>query len=149
VKFFNYLFDLDGFEKSPYVERIGVRSKFCKAYKGDFDQLVKKYTSNYLSLTERAKKTINSKLLDIGGPINFADRYGNFNTMSGPMTDEQMARYFETKEDLPAIGLFFDIDYWLTPQRQLGRQEILKHIKQFANSAWDRFDGLSGLILGE
>lgn len=149
AKFFNYLFDLEGFEKKPYIERLGVRSKFCKAYNGDFDQLLQKYISNYLSLTDKARKIINAKILDIGGPINFADRYGNFNTMSGPMTDEQMGQYFQTKEDLPAVGLFFDIDYWLTPKRELNKQEILSHIKQFTDSAWGRFDSLSGLILGE
>ena len=46
VRFFKYLLSLDGFEKSPYVERIGVRSKFCKEYEGSFDELRDKYTSN-------------------------------------------------------------------------------------------------------
>lgn len=149
VKFFRYLFTLKDFPKTPYVERIGVRSKFCKEYKGSFDQLREKYTSNYLSLTEKAKNIINSKLIDIGGPLNFADKYGNFNTMSGPMTDEQLPQFFKKPEDVPAVGLYFDIDYWLRPKKQVGEQEIVKNIRQFANSAWERFESISKLILEE
>lgn len=149
VKLFKYLFTLTGFEKTPYVERIGVRSKFCKKYEGSFDELREKYTSNYLSLTDIAKDRIDAKLLDIGGPLNFADRYGNFNTMSGPMIDKQMAQYFDTTKEFPTVGLYFDIDYWLKPEKEMDGPEILRHIAQFANSAWDRFDSISRLILGE
>lgn len=149
VKFFRYLFTLKDFPKTPHVERIGVRSKFCKEYKGSFDQLREKYISNYLSLTEKAKNIINSELIDIGGPLNFADKYGNFNTMSGPMTDEQLSQSFNKPEDVPAVGLYFDIDYWLRPKKQVREQEILKKIKQFANSAWERFNSVSRLILEE
>ena len=119
VKYFKYLFSFEGFEKSPYIERIGLRSKFCKEYNGSFDELKDKYSSNYLYLTKRAKEILNAKLLDIGGPLNFADKYGNFNTMSGPMTDEQIPQFFEATEDLPAVGLYFDIDYWQKPKREL------------------------------
>jgi hypothetical protein len=149
VKLFKYLFTLNGFEKKPYVERIGVRSKFCRKYEGTFEELREKYSSNYLSLTEKAKKIMDAKLLDIGGPLNFADKYGNFNTMSGPMIKEQMLRYFQKTEDLPAVGLYFDIDYWLMPKKEMDGQEILNCICQFSESAWDRSDAISKLILGE
>lgn len=148
LKFFKYLFTLDGFGKKLYVERIGVRSRFCKEYRGSFDELRDKYTFNYLTLTEQAKKIVDAKLLDIGGPLNFADKYGNFNTMSGPMIDKQMGQFFERTEGLPAVGLYFDIDYWLTPKKEIDEHETLKHITQFANSTWDRFDNISKLILG-
>ena len=149
LKFFKYLFSLEGFEKTPFLLRIGVRSRFCKEYNGSFDELRDKYSSKYLSLTERAKEIIGAKLLDIGGPLNFSDRYGNFNTMSGPMKDEQMPQYFQYTEDFPDVGLFFDIDYWLKPERKLNEKEILKTIKDFSNSAWERFDKISSLILGD
>lgn len=149
VKFFKYLFTLTGFEKKPYVERIGVRSKFCRKHEGSFDELREKYVSNYLSLTDSAKKIIDAKLLDIGGPLNFADKYGNFNTMSGPMTDEQMPQFFEGAKEFPTVGLYFDIDYWLMPKKEVDEQEIIKHITNFTNSAWDRFDSISRLIFGE
>lgn len=149
TKFFRYVLNLDGFERNPFVERIGVRSKFCAKYGGSFEELREKYTSNYLSLTDKAKKIIDAKLLDIGGPINFADRHGNFNTLSGPMIHEQLTQYFGKPEGLPNIGLYFDIDYWLKPNKEMEGKEILRHIEEFANSAWNKFESISGLILGE
>jgi len=147
TKFFRYILNLDGFEKNPFVERIGVRSKFCAKYEGSFEELRERYTSNYLSLTDRAKKIVDAKLLDIGGPINFADRHGNFNTVSGPMIHEQLTQYFGKAEGLPNVGLYFDIDYWLKPNEEMEGREILRHIEEFANSAWDRFENISKLIL--
>ena len=149
VKLFKFICSLEGFEKVPYVERIGVRSRFCKGYRGSFDTLRDKYTSNYLNLTERAREIIGAKLLDIGGPLNFRDSHGNFNTLCGPMVEEQIAGYFGKDEEVPKVGLYFDIDYWLAPKTEVDWREILRHISTFANSSWERFDKLTKLILGE
>ncbi len=148
VKLFRYLFTLSGFDKAPYVERIGVKSKFCKQHDASFDDLKEKFISNYLSLTDQAKKVLNAKLVDIGAPINFADQYGNFNTMCGPMTSEQIALYFDREEGLPDVGLYYEIDYWLMPKQLVEDQEIIKHANQFAIRAWERFESISKLILG-
>lgn len=149
VKVFRFLFTLTGFDKTPFIERIGVRSKFCKEYEGTFDELREKYVSNYLCLTDKAKKIMDAKLMDIGGQLNFADRYGNFNTMSGPMISAQMAQYFEATEEFSKVGLFFDIDYWLKPEKTMDSQEILKTIEQFANSGWDKYESATKVIWGE
>jgi len=149
IKFIDFLFTLDGFEKSPYIERIGVRSKFCKKYDGSFEDLKNMYTTNYLTLTEKAIKVIDANLLDIGGPLNFKDKNGYFNTMSGPMKNEQMKEFFDNVEEPPAVGLYFDIDYWLTPKKELIDREIKNHINIFASDGWKRFENISKLILGE
>jgi hypothetical protein len=149
TKFFRYVLNLDGFGKSLLVERIGVRSRFCRKYEGTFEELKEKYTAKYLSLTEEAKKIIDAKLLDIGGPLNFADRHGNFNTMSGPMIHDQLSDFFGKAEGLPKVGLYFDIDYWLKPNKEMDGGEILRNIEEFAISAWNKFESISALILGE
>jgi len=146
-KFFKFLFTLKEFGKTIFIERFGLRTKFCKKYEGNFEELMKKYTTNFLSLNENAKKMINAKLLDIGCPLNFADKYGNFNTMSGPMVDKQMGQFFEQAEQFPSVGLYLDIDYWLTPKSEMNEQEILQNINQFALSGWDRVETISKLIL--
>lgn len=146
-KFFKFLFSLKDFGKTLFVERLGLRTKFCKKYEGSFDELVDKYTTNFLSLSENAKSLIGAKLLDIGGPLNFVDKYGNFNTMSGPMVDKQMVQFFERSEGIPSVGLYMDIDYWLTPKTEMKEQEVLQNINQFAISAWDRIESISKLIL--
>jgi hypothetical protein len=149
TKFFRYVLSLDGFGKSLFVERIGVRSRFCKKYEGTFEELREKYTIKYLSLTETAKKIIDAKLLDIGGPLNFVDKHGNFNTMSGPMVHEQLSNFFGEAEELPKVGLYFDIDYWLKSNKEMEGGEILRQIEKFAISAWNKFEKISELIMGE
>jgi hypothetical protein len=148
-KYLKYLFSLEGFGKSLVVERLGLRSTFCRPFAGEFSELLEKYTSNYLSLTPKAKELLKAKLLDIGGPLNFEDEYGKFNTVSGPMYQGQIGQFFDRKEGLPAVGLFFDIDYSVSPNAVLAEKEVLKKIEQFANSAWDRFETVSKLILGD
>lgn len=147
-KYVKYLFNLEGFGKALHVERLGVRCKFLRAFEGEFTKLLEKYTSNYLSLTDKAKEVLNAKLLDISGPLDFQDQYGNFNTLSGPIREEQIGRFLERKEGLPAVGFFFDIDYWIAPKSEMSDRDVLKKIEEFANSAWDRFDKLSKLVLG-
>ena len=149
LKFFKYLFTLTGFEKTPNIVRIGVLSKYYTEFNGDFNALKDKYTSNYLTLTDKAKKMFNAQLIDIGVPLNFVDKFGNFNTMSGPMTEEQIHQFIQYAENPPPVGLYFQIDYWIKPNRQVNENEILKNIQQFTNSSWDRFEAINKLILGE
>lgn len=152
VKFLNYLMTLNDFEKTPYIERIGVRSRFCEEYKDSFDALKEKYSSNYLTLTEKAKNLISSSLLDIGGHLNFEDKCGKFNTMSGPMKKRQITQFFnkdffKSNSNFPDVGLYFDIDYWEMPKRKMSKEEIVINVKKFASSAWKKFESISKLIL--
>ena len=90
-----HLFKLPGFDSPLSTTRVGVRSKFVTPFPGSFEQLRKLYLANYLDLTDIAKKTLNATLVDIGGPINFTDKTGSFNTMSGPMRRQQMPNFFD------------------------------------------------------
>lgn len=148
-KFIKLLGTLNGFEKTPFVERIGVRSKFCKAYGGSFDDLRKRYLERYLNISESAQKILDARVIDIGGHVNFADKNGNFNTMSGPMEQKQMGQFFDQEyvENLPDIGLFFDIDYWLTPKKQENSNDIVSQISNFAEAAGKRFESLASYIM--
>lgn len=149
VKFFKYLFSLDGFGKDIHTRRIGVRSRFAQEYNDPFEDLLAKYSQNYLGLTDKAQKEINAELIDIGGPLNFKDANGNFNTMSGPMQTEQLQAYFDNRNDLPEVSFYYDIDYWITPDKVLGGKEIINKVKTFSLSAWDRFSTTSKLVLAE
>lgn len=148
TKFFRCLFSLDGFEKKPNIQRIGVLSKFCVPFEGAFDDLLNKYTSNYLSLTENAKKTMSAKLTDIGGHLNFSDKYGNFSTMSGPMLEKQMPDFFEKEREFPKVGLYYQIDYWIAPKNEMDDKEVLFVIHNFATSGWSRFEDMRKVVLG-
>ena len=146
-KFIRFLLGLDGFNNPLFIERIGVRAKFLTPHTDTFEDLLQRYTQHYLRLTDVAEKTLGAKLLDIGGNLNFVDKFGNFNTVSGPMAQEQMNQYFDWKEDLPVVGLYYDIDYWLKPRKELAEAETLRNISSFSKEAWSRHDQFRHLIL--
>ncbi|MGD0575618.1 MAG: hypothetical protein ABSB61_09705 [Anaerolineales bacterium] len=149
TKLLKFLFELEGFGDPLFVQRLGVRSKFCNPYKGSFDDLRDRFSSKYMSLTEEARQAIGQdvKLLDIGAPLNFADKLGNFNTLSGPMVRDQFPRFFSRDQEFPDVGLYYDIDYWSKPEREIPSKEILRLVRGFSEAAWDRHGRLLDLIL--
>lgn len=150
IKLFSFISRLDGFEAEPIVERIGIRSKFCTLFEKGFEELKNQFASKYICLSTEAEKAMNAKLVDIGAPLNFADKLGNFNTMTGPMEKSQIAQFFYGRKEaeVPEIGLYFDIDYFLKPNKKMKSDEITKLIREFAESSWDKHEKVRNLILG-
>lgn len=149
IKFFRFVLNLDDFGSSPFIMRVGVRSKFCTPFLGSFEQLCDRYSQRYLMLTEKAWDAINAKLIDIGGPLNFVDRHGNFNTISGPMPAEQMKQFFSHKKEFPEVGLYYDIDYWQKSEKPVDGKEITQLISTFAKESWERHERVRDLILSD
>jgi hypothetical protein len=149
IKLMKFIFSLDGFGKRLFIERIGLRYKVCRPFEQGFEKLVELFSTNYFCMTEKAKKIIDAKILDVGAPINFADKIGNFNTMCGPMAKAQIVRFLEKSENHPEIGLYFEVDYWLTPKKEFGENEIIGHVRNFSSAASERYEQIVRLILGE
>lgn len=149
IKFFKFVLELDGFDSPIFVTRIGVRSKFFTTYEGKFEDLRERYATRFITMTDKAKQIFNAKLIDVGGPLNFADRHGNFNTVSGPMTNTQAQQFFNRTEELPKIGLYLDIDYWQKPEKQMDNRKILETISTFSNEAWRKYEDICNLIMAE
>jgi len=149
TKLFRFIFKLEGFGDPIFVERLGVRAKFCDAFKGTFEELRDRFVDRYITTTDRAKAAIgeDAKLVDIGAPLNMADRLGNFNTMSGPMVKDQFPRFFTKDELFPDVGLFYDIDYSVKPERETSGKQILTQIKDFSLACWDRHERIRVLLL--
>ena len=150
TKLFRFLLELDGFGPALHVERFGVRSRFCTRFEGSFEELMQRVATKYLALTGQAKEAVgkNAKLIDIASPLNFVDKVGNFNTTSGPMLKTQLAEHFRKDSGFPEVGLFYDIDYFLRPNREMSDKEILSTISSFAEAGWERHDRVCALIVG-
>jgi len=150
VKLLKFVFELKEFGDPIFVERVGVRSRFCTPFDKTFDELKENYATRYLQLTSEAIEAIgkSAKLIDTGGPLNFADKYGSFNTMSGPMVKKQFNDYFNHPEEFPDVGLYFDIDYFVRPGKKISGKEVIKHIKNFTSVSWDRYERVRDLIIG-
>lgn len=151
IKLLKFVFGLDGFRDPIHIERIGVRQKFCTPFSGKFEDLCGKYSKNYLVITDSGKKAIgeDAKLIDIGGPLNFVDGIGNFNTMSGPMAKKQIEFFFKKHEEFPELGLFFDIDYWGKPDKEMSGKDVVGIIKTYAETAWLRHERVRDLIMSQ
>jgi hypothetical protein len=151
LKFFRKVLSLEGFVKPVFAERIGVRGKFLTPHSVNFEELLRRYSDRYLRLTDRAVQKLGAKIVDIGGNLNYADQHGNFNTVSGPMNDDQITRFFpwKDKEEIPKVGLYFDIDYWTKPSKELSEAEVLRTISAFAKEVWNKNTIIQELITGE
>jgi len=149
VKFCRLVLELEGFGSPLFVIRIGVRSRFYSAFEGSFKELFNRYSTRFATLTDEAKKILDAKLIDIGCPVNFEDEHGRFNTSSGPMEDEQARVFFSQAEHLAKVGLFFDIDYWQRPKKELKNANILELISVYARKAWDKHQRIRDLIMAD
>lgn len=149
TSFIKFLFHENVFQgEKLFVQRLGVRSKICTEYEGSFEELVANCSSRYITLTSGAKEVFSGKLVDIGAPLHFKDTYGNYNTMCGPMKEDQIKRHFEKAENVPKVGLFIDIDCWTVPKKNISLRDIAKNIKGFADSSDDRLAKARKLIVG-
>lgn len=149
VKFFKFVLDLEDFPKPVFVTRLGVRQRFLTPFPGEFSELVRRYTERYVSLTNRADEAIRGQLIDIGAPLNFKDKYGIFNTNCGPMPKAQAEEIMGERDNLPEVGLYYDIDYSVRPEKEINDGDILKTLKTFASEGWDRHARIQQLIMGD
>ncbi|MCX7427847.1 MAG: hypothetical protein NTW96_19740 [Planctomycetia bacterium] len=151
--FIRVLFSLNTFPNELYVRRIAVKSRFCTPFRGTFEELLDRIKERYVSLSERALTAIGSSstLLDIGAPANFEDEHGKFNTVCGAMPRTQSKQFYFTtrdEDDLPEVGLFYDIDYFLCPEGLMGADDAIKKTAAFAQEGWSRHQRIRKLIVG-
>lgn len=149
IKFLRLLCRLPGFEAKPFVERIGVRSKFGTGTTLTFSDLLTRFTTRYSNPTAGVTAVFGdgSKLIDAGAPLNFTDRLGSANTMCGPMTAEQFVQFFAKDEGFPEVGVYFDIDYWQKPNRAMDEKEVASQLQAFAAESWAMNQRLVSLLL--
>jgi len=154
-KLFRFLFESykDDFGVKIHVERFGVRSKTIVPFDGDMRELVKRYSSKYMQLTPGAALSIGAEIVDIGGPVNFKDEFGTFNTTSGPVTQAEGERLLTFKElkdsSYPKVGLYVDVDYWRTPHDFYSKSEVLDLIRTFTTQTLVRQKQICELVLGD
>jgi hypothetical protein len=148
AKLMRMLFKNPAFGTTINVDRIGVRSRFSNPFAGTFEELCVRFATRYVSITEATKELLDdAKLVDIGAPLNFTDRLGNFNTMSGPMKREQFKQFFQREDPYPQVGLYYDIDYFKQPKSAMDDRDVAGAIKSFALAGWERHQRVRDFIL--
>jgi hypothetical protein len=149
AKFFcRLLGDLPGIAKVVPVNRLGVRSKFLQLFDGSFEALRELVMAQWVDLRPAYLKALGGSVEDVGAPFIMKDTVGNYNTSGGPMKQEQAMRFLPREHDLPAVSLYFDIDYWWTPKAEVDFKEIAEKAGQFAEAGWDKYVRVTGLLEG-
>lgn len=148
LKFLRVLFGLEGFLPEPNIVRLGVRSRFCRAFEGTFEELVERYSSRMLSFPMESLKALDATITDIGSPITMKDKIGTINFMGGPMEKRQSQGFFQMSAGLPEVGLVVDIDYWKTPNSTMKEAEVVAFVKESAEASYSRFQRVCQLVTG-
>jgi hypothetical protein len=133
------LFSFENFGPLILVRRLGVRSKYCTQFKGDFSELVRLLAQHYVAPTHSVVKTFgpSAKLVDIGAPLNFEDEQDFFNTNCGPMKRGQLRQFFQKNEGFPDVALYFEIDYFSRPDAKLKADDVIRDVSRFATRSWE------------
>jgi hypothetical protein len=54
---------------------------------------------------------------------------------------------FPGLKDFPKVGLYFEVDYWQKPGKEMSDDEILRLITIFSREGWTRQERVARVIL--
>lgn len=128
------------------ARRIGVRTRSCSAYKGQFANLLDSLEDEYSSLTSRARQVIDAEIVDYGATHDFEDSVGDFQLRVGPMKQNEIVGYFPNRSDYPETGLYCDSDYRDTDEQEIELSEVLDFLASASNAAWKRHQRITDLL---
>jgi len=126
------------------ITRIGIRSTYLigsKSFENSFDE----YRKKFLGLSDEDLKKFDGDLIDIGFPLNFATGEDFFNITTGPMKKSQSKEFLIDSEELPASGIYMDIDYF---KKEFSPHITQKNVLDFADKGIDKAEKIRDLIAG-
>jgi len=126
------------------ITRIGVRSTYlieAGSFKISFDE----YRKKFLGLSDDDLKKFEGDLIDIGCPLNFAVGEDFFNVTTGPMEKSQSKIFLVDNDELPASGIYVDIDYF---KKEFSPYITQKNVLDFVDKGIDKAEKIKDLISG-
>lgn len=128
------------------ARRIGVRTRSCSSFDGEFTDLRDRLQDNYSTLTDTARRVIDADMVDIGASHDFEDSVGTFRLRVGPVDRSEMTGYFPNRSDYPQAGLYCDSDYRDTEQQEIDLSEVLAFLSSASHTAWNRHLRITDLL---
>lgn len=117
--------------------RIGVKFKYGDKYLGSFESLLSLYKNRYLSPSDNIQSIFNASLKDIGGFLALKGDDGmEIQTMSGPMQNDQIKKYFPFVENPPETILYFEIDSSMSPTESLHYKRVENLVEDLIENNW-------------
>jgi len=149
-KFIRTVFDENSEFLLPPVTRIGLRAYVVVPFDGDFDALNKIYVERLVGPFKEIQELFGNKISDAGISLDFfkkGRRSAAFK--SGPMKLQQMESIFKVEDDLPDVGLFFDIDVFksfVENPESIDLSQVCREISDLSESLWRYSEGLEKII---
>lgn len=144
-KFVRLAFSASAFNVQK-IRRLGVRSMFLTPIDADFETLKEQCREKIFKGGDLLSEKLTAKLVDLNVILNFKKGDYFFNTMIGPMEKDQMKQYFDYHQDLPELGLYFDIDYFQKDLKPDVRN-MTHCIADFETYAWEKLQIVQSFIL--
>jgi hypothetical protein len=134
------------------VQRIGVRSRLAIPFMGSFSELLDRYRTRVVNVSQAADISFSQrkmKIVDVGGPINFEAPNGKIHSTTGPMAQEQLADFFSfrPKDELPLVALYLDFDYWDKPSKTLSVGPVLQRVREYSDFLAELQSDITALVL--
>lgn len=150
-KFLRSLFSIPPFKGPTIINRIGVRSRFAVSVELSFEALLEQFQAALTVLTPEASTALGAEITDISLPLSLQTPIGDINFMSGPMKQEQLAKFFTAvdQETLPEVSLYVDLDYWVKPAKDIPIKKLTGLVSSYATENWERYQRILGLVLEE
>jgi uncharacterized protein (TIGR04255 family) len=127
------------------VKRVGIRGRKFIEIDDNYQKIVELFYTKYVNLNPSLLDVIKYDIDDMNIPINFAFPSGKINTNVGPMSLDQVAKFFEGKTSSNP-GYFFDIDVFSTPDDEISMNEIKKTTLDFLSVNEEIFQKLSSYL---
>jgi len=150
-KFYSFIVKQPGYDAAPQVERFGVRSRFCINIDKSFKDIMELYLKSFCNQLESIKNVLGPEYVDIGTTLELKDKLGNYKLTSGAVELAQIKNLFrniEEENSLPQVGLYFDLDYWVKPNKAMSEGDICGLLKQFSETSWEKIENLVNTITG-
>jgi len=151
AKLLTCLFELPDFGTRLWVYRLGVKPRFCTPFDGAFEQLLKQVKDRYFDLKTEAHEAVVSSatLVDIGAVLEFRDDCGDFKSQCGAMKRQQSKAImdYRKEDDLPLVGFYYEIDYFIRPDKDMQDEEITGTVDKFGREGWLRHQRIRRLIV--
>ena len=152
-KFLDIVFNIDVFIETINVLRIGARIRTYCNHESSFNDLKELYLKNYVTINPSLESEMGIPLIDFGYPLDYKDDDLFVKTNSGPMKSIQAINMFrEYPEDdlLPSdIGIYIDVDSFVTPKKKIDFENISESISNLINTSKEKSEIIEKVIKGE
>jgi virulence-associated protein VapD len=147
MKYFNDVLKQPFFRGTIY-RRLGLRTRYLIPFDGEFDTLLKRYKERYANIMSPLSDILDDEVVDIGAPLVLRGKKGTYNLTCGVMHKAQSRQYFQNQtRELPEVGLYIDIDYFIQEIPNITSKEIVSYSKYFDKTNKENIKRISELLL--